>query len=263
MGRERRIKGAPGDAMVINQAFGQGRKALKAGEAVTVVAYGTAAYGRTQNHGRSPGIYDNPSWMAVRGATGGEAFVNDAYLDRADGGPDRLVDGDALRISDLPDTPFWETDTVADASGETMEVVHVDYLDIDGRSYLCASPDGGTRHLDAGELTLVAPGPVRRRAAGEALDFPDLAAEAAFHHLVGEADEVRNDAAGTYAFDRDEAIAALSEGLAHGLYSGSAESLATEGAKVHLATYRDPDLGERVRLDLLERLGAAPSAPAP
>lgn len=203
----------------------------------------------------------------VESDSGTRAALDASFLEGPPGHAPIRIDGDALRFADLPETPFWEGDRLEGPDGAALTVVGIDYVAVDAgdpaaRAYRCEDAAGGHRDLPAAGLRLVERGPVWRFEHG-GLAFEDLAAEAAFHALTGRTDEVADPATGLYAFDREAMGAALRDGIAHGLHAVRGDLLPEGDASVHLVTYRDAGLGERVRLATLERLDAEPAAPAP
>lgn len=225
------------------------------GERVKVVGYSTVHYGRVWNHGNEPGLYHNPSWLKVRGEDGKEEVINICHLETLPGAEKKLVGVAELRIGGLPDTPIWEWDMVRGPEGEVMKVVSIDYEKIghfakDGVTplsfYVCEWSQGGTTRYRPGEVKLVERGNVWKRAHGEELVFSDMSEEEDFYRALNEYDHVRNPATGTYAWTKEEALLAISEGLAHGFGD-------RKGTDVVI--YRDAEVGERIRQATMETYG--------
>jgi hypothetical protein len=94
-----------------------------------------------------------------------------------------------IKITDLPDTPFWEGDHVLLGSGTgsyIIERIRYDEKPIRYETY------GGRRISTDGAFQLVKRGNIWKLAHGEPLDFPDINEEAKFHQSLGMSQKVRN-----------------------------------------------------------------------
>ena len=231
---------------------------LSPGEPVTVRKFTAVARGFANNNTMLPGIYENFRWMEVELPNGKMETVPEHYLD--DTGLPRVL-RERAKIADLPTIPFCEGDTVIGPDGRYSKIVNIDYLSIwnqqggdevsnmDKRPYSLQTTDK-LREFDAAEneMKLVTRGMVYAFYHGNAVDFDDAEEEARFYAWIGHAEGVVNQAGGTRAFSRDEAIAALQAGEADVVFSANKrfQPLVDEES-YHLSKFRDEAVGARVR----------------
>jgi hypothetical protein len=176
------------------------------------------------------------------------------------------------RISDLPETPFWEHDIVTVHSHkwggdfgapysecETPAVLKIDSINYDDDGNHTYSVSGmyasghtiGQIRADKKELKLVARGNVWRYYNDEPLIFADLKEEIGFHRSLGKIQTLRNPLRNSYyLWTMSEALAAIRDGRgdafshAQGFFGGH--------SRIEIKRFEDRDLGERVRATTIE-----------
>lgn len=259
----------PGDEVIVaiteeNRSWGY--RPFDNDEVVKVIEFSTVHRGRVNNFGNEPGLYYNTSWLTVENKAGKRDTINHLHLKNMPGSEYGSVERAELRIRDLPETPLWEMDVVK-CRDEVMKVLSIDYDAIgtfcnDGVTpmpiYQCGRDYGGYSHYRERDLELVERGNVWKRAAGEKMVFADLEEEASFFNQVGEYEEIRNPALGSYKWTLEEALEAIQQGIAHGFKSGIAPY--SQSPSINLIRFHDEMVGDRVRgmtllgFDVKERL---------
>lgn len=174
-----------------------------------------------------------------------------------------------VRVGDLPETAFWEGDTVLITNGrfddEYRQNLHTQITGIewywDNRPYRVRWIDPvtgkdagcGTSYINEADLSLIARGNVWREAHGEPLIFRDIREEAAYASGTGRTEEVRNPANELYSWTKDEALVAIKHNIADG-FSLSAGFFGS-GTSINVIRFTDRDLGERIRAETLNGFG--------
>ena len=253
-----------GDRMIIDIAqenLNWGYRPFAQGTEVEVVGFATRYRGRVGESGVEPGAYVNPQWIDVRDEHGRSESINASFLKATVGCEPYKTSVASLRIGDLPETYIWEWDIVRVPGGSDLKVLGIDYDYIgrkraDGRTpmppYRCGENEGGYASYQEDQIVLVERGNIWKRAHGEAVVFKDVAEEASFHLAVGDYDEIRNPRTDTYAWELEELLDALAEGIAHGIrHSGF-------GSRPGAIRFHDEDAGERIRLETLRGFDRKP-----
>ncbi|MGB4762445.1 MAG: hypothetical protein WBP12_03785 [Candidatus Saccharimonas sp.] len=223
-------------------------------------------WSRVPVYGREPGVY------YVRGAakiwlpngrtveSGGFAqLVNreeEARRDAALRDESGILRSSDVRISDLPDTKFWEQDEVF-VPGEGKGRIATVYYDSLGKltspMYRVEFyPDEYNSMISQDSAELVARGNVWRHYHNEPLEFEDINAEAEFFTNIGQTTEVKNPRSNLYDWTLPEALQALRVGLGHGVTVSP--GLFGAGPHVSVRRFHDEELGARVATVTLERL---------
>lgn len=164
----------------------------------------------------------------------------------------------AVRISDLPETPFYEYDVVQPGSHARLDdrelmrvrsimytwvtdkqpamVYQVDGLDRQGNPTWCT-------YLREYELELVERGNVYKHYHNQPLTFKDLREEAEFAALLQKRDELRNPKYGNYKWTKEDALEAIRTGVGDSMSLGGLFGVPS----ISVYRFHDRDLGERVR----------------
>ncbi len=263
------------------------------GTKAIILGFSETYYGRLGNFGLKPGIYVNREWVKLRLKDGREYTEGSGRLELASKaeykrrlGAFRKEQSDDWRngeefIRELPETPFWEGDfvrvrcrsAVTSVYSEMPPIRCPDVFQITGIDYdhLAERTQAGTRYpayyisnkLGAGwytsasedDMWLVKRGLVWEFCKGKPLTFGDIGEEAQFFELLGHTEEVRNPANDSYAWTKEEVLAAIRSGLVHGFsvvgnFSGSKYLISAK-------RFKDKDLGRRVAQATLEALTPA------
>ena len=240
------------------------------GTVVEVIGFTEHFVSRVGRLGRTPGVYENRAWCKIRLPDGTERTEWSGRFTLTD--PDeyqRRVDewrasggrwgGEYLRP--LPETELWEGDLVtSNRHSDVRCVARINYNWMGDRRadgslmgfYDCSSDLYAGWHITLGpdDLTLVERGPVWKYEHGEPLTFDSLEEEAKFHNLLGNTEEVKNPACDLYKWDKDEALAAIRDGIGHAMTVG--QGLFGTGPRVAVIKYHDENLGRRVAAYTLE-----------
>jgi hypothetical protein len=240
-------------------------------------------------------VYINRAWTKVRLENGHEYSEYTGRLELTDKAeyerrlvafrkhqqenPDNWRNKEFLR--ELPETPFWEGDFVRtrgrsavtsvysemppDRDPDVFQIIGIDY------HYLTEKTQVGTKYpaykisskLGAGwntsasedDMVLVERGPVWKFFHDEPISFGDIKEEAQFFESLGHTEEIRNPANGLYSWTKDEVIAAIKSGLAHGFSMGA--GFFGSGPHISAKRFKNEDLGRRVAAATLEGFGVA------
>lgn len=242
------------------------------GKELIIAGWSRIDYGRTGYRAQKPGIYENRARAIVCDETGYTFTIGTFCLDPADPeeyeklrqawfaqGDDRFDPGEP--IEPLPETPFWEGDRVRTRdTKELLTVVGIRYTSLngkrdDGSPWPCYTVSenfgaGWSQYATESDLELVERGRIWNLWHDIPNEFADLQDEANFAALVGKVHEVRNPANGLYKWTKDEVLAAIKDGTAHGLRVGS--SFFGGGLRDEAVRYDDEDLGRRIAAATLE-----------
>lgn len=177
-------------------------------------------------------------------------------------------------IRPLPDTPFWEGDKARVVGGVNARsyrdgdglciVTSIDFRRI-GTTTAIRTPypiytvthadgSGGTTSFSDEDLVLVSRGNIWRHYHDEALVFGSIRSEARFYQQIGRTREVHNPNTENYRWTREEAIAAISQGVIHD-FGSPFMSMANDRHGVSGFRYTDDEVGERVAAARLEEFG--------
>jgi hypothetical protein len=174
-----------------------------------------------------------------------------------------------VRIGDLPETPFWEGDTVAylrtvhDCGPSDEWLVYgIDHADESGPIFHAWPIRDGKPCNDAAtaepatELKLIERGNLWKMGHGEPLEFADIEEEAKFYHSLGMSQKVyRNsrvsgEETGWYEYDFADAVSLIR--------SGRGQEMKVKNSK-HMTfvviKYDDEEFGKRMRAHTLARFG--------
>lgn len=256
------------------------------GTVAEITGFSEIHYGRLNNFGRESGVYENRSWVDLKLDSGETLNLSTCFVELQDKeqlnarkkirkalmdqDPD-FLSKEKTRLRDLPDTIFWEGDFVKFRPGSKLATDHPEGLQIVGINYeyigqIC--DDGvtpmplyrvseglkGGWHMSVGELDLVfvERGPVWKLAHDEPVEFDSLEDEANLANMMGRTKELRNPKSGLYSWTKDEVLAAIADGYAHG-FSVSSGGLFVPNTLNHSAVlFADEDLGRRVAAATLE-----------
>lgn len=238
------------------------------GMRLRVVGFAETHYTHIMNFGHKPGVYKNKCWIRVEFPDGhldtigthGLAIVDKhLYNMRLDAWREnRNKEHDYIRP--LPETSFHEgdeftSDTVCSIFGYPhdttfkVEVIHynsIGELRDDGSrmpEYDFRHPTGGTSPCNEADMELVSRGNVWKHFHGEKINFINIEEEARFFDMIGDTEEVKNPLTGNYSWNKDEVLAAIKVGFAHGM-KGHGSFLG--GGTVYAIRFKDEDLGKLV-----------------
>ena len=204
-----------------------GFKPLPEGLEVKVVEYSTIHYGRTCGFDKG-GTYQNEQYLTVEDAAGNRIQLPSDCVAPIEG-ISEMMDmrkKEQRRLGELPDTKFWETDTVMDEEGEVFKIQNIWYDQIgefcnDGVTpmsiYACGVDGNGVTYRREESLTLVERGNVWKRAHGEEMFFLSTQDEIDFHIKVGDAKEMPNPRleTGRYHWSKHDALESIRDGYGH------------------------------------------------
>lgn len=250
------------------------------GTEVEVVGYEEIDYGYTDNFGRDPGIYENRSWLKVKGL---DYSISSCFLDlpkvvqakrvkecqdwhahsRSSSGHGAPYETQRVRL--LPETPFWPGDMVElkvkhpSFDQKTVFVYKIHYYDLTRKTNNGSpwpaydiTPDwpGGswTSPRTENELSLLQRGNVWKHYHEEKIDFPGgLVEEASFAALLGHSWDVRNPKTEVFVWDLDEALEAIQSGLGDSLEIRRGSFFSNRHSYSHrVYKYRNEELGKRI-----------------
>jgi hypothetical protein len=239
---------------------------LPAGTPVTIRSFTETSSGFANNNGMLPGIYENFRWLNVELPDGRPERVPEHYLDAT--GLTRVL-RERAKISDLPESPFCEGDTVVGPDKRYAKIVNIDYLSIwrqstgdrddNPRPYTLQPTDSSEQiNATAAEMKLVNRGPIYHFYNGCVIDFDNAEDEANFYGEIGQSDGLINPANNTRAFSREEAIEVLQAGEADAALShkNRFEPL-SDYRPVYLTKFRDAAVGARIREAYMDTLNLA------
>lgn len=168
-----------------------------------------------------------------------------------------------IRIGDLPETPFWEGDTVSindDLYGYACGAWVVECINYDTPDKICTlktaalCSTGGDGYLhkskSSDHLQLLARGNIWKLAHGEPLDFTDINEEAKFHQSLGMSQKVRHPITDGNLWEIGDAIKAIARGEGHQTKFKDKNSMAFV-----LIKYDNEEFGKRMRAHTLKQLG--------
>lgn len=247
------------------------------------------AYGRTDNFGKQPGVYENRSWINLRMPDGQTHAELDSRLTFVERGMEEIRKAEWIGagrpegawLRELPETPFWEGDVIRvpgrprDFATSKIDprlndpcayvVTKISYDRLDGQTNVGTAwpafqisdgmSTGWHTSVAAEDAVLVERGDVWKRAHGEPVTFRTLEEEAEFAMRTGTTVEVANPATNRYRWSLDEALAAIRDGVAHGISVGPNPLLAALGdasPRISAFRFRDEALGARVAAATLE-----------
>lgn len=189
-----------------------------------------------------------------------------------------------VRVSDLPDLPFWEKDVVKivcdggwdDAEHELITINYDDFGKPTHKGtpfpiYEVRLATGGYCRFAEADLQLVRRGNLWKhyhRHLGEAPSFSDLVEEAVFARELGQAHEVKNPyqgphGRGAYRWTLNQALRAVKEGVGDAFVaspSGIRVGATGETAVIRVYKFNDVDLGNRLRAETLEEFKHQPKS---
>lgn len=252
-----RVAGDVGHQVMLNPD-GAALKGVSDGEVVTIKDFAARFEGRTDGLGIPPGLWRNYAWATILDARGRTHEVRSDCLTPLPG-------RDYLRLprvllADLPETPLWEDDVVETYEGRIGTVSRVNYDvvgDPDSQEYRIRFDEGSVVDYHARALTLLDRGDVWRFYNGEKPFFDDAVAEAMFYHRTSQVTAVHNREEDTASFDWNRAVAMLESGQADVIWHNWVVAVADPGYRVFCYSIDDPEVGERCRLELLDRIEAA------
>ena len=233
------------------------------GTVAEFIAYTEIDYGRLDNFGKPPGIYENTSWARLLMPDGKEHVE---YTDRLEFLDPKVGETrestfrrEDVRVRDLPETPFWEGDFVIihkaghPHDNQRMQVVGIDYAYLDKRTSVDTpwpaykvsdSLDAGWRGSVAAEdAELIERGPVWKIEHGKPVVFADLKEELNLARKMGRTRDARNDARGIFIWTKDEALAAIKDGRGHAMRVAGQDIDGAPGLRLERCD--DPELGAR------------------
>lgn len=167
-----------------------------------------------------------------------------------------------VRLGDLPDSKFWETDKVNSnyGFGTVDEVMYswcidpstMQFKDERGMCYRVSLDRGGTMYLhDNGDgLEILSRGPLFKLKQGETPTFGDLKEAIAFEFGLNKAEEIWNPISENYVWTPEQALDAIKKGTVDGMkmsngFFGASSSL-------HVYKLDNQELGEQVRRVTIE-----------
>lgn len=173
-----------------------------------------------------------------------------------------------VRLGDLPATKFWEHDKVRvryprDGREDEMIICGIDYYAMhktrnDGSPwpyYKVEHLDGWRTSAEESWITFVDHGNVWKYYNNQPLSFTGIKEEAEFFNLVGQTEELRNPTNGYYRWTKDEVLAAIKNGTAHGFSVSS--GFFGSGPHICAKRFKDEALGKRVAKATLEGYAVA------
>lgn len=246
------------------------------GTLMVITEWSESIYGRTQNFGHGPGVFESrtAAWVRPVGQEVAYAkpilissfhlspYLKDQYEERRNAvfasGKNMLNFREPVRLRDLPETKFWEWDIVECPGFEEGTQFRIEgiewYWKEEGQEFtyrLTPHPDGGyTTYASESQLVMVERGKVWRHFHGEPNTFADLQDECRFAKALGEYDEVRNPANNLYKWTLAEILEAIRQDIVDGF---SLDTVPFSGSTTHTThRFRNRDLGKRVQAATLE-----------
>jgi len=212
-----------------------------------VKSFGEISYGRVNNYGRKPGIYENRYWCDVQLEDGNVIHIATFHLDG------KFSSGDGKFLKYLPETPFWEGDYVfCNYLKKVVQIIKVDYDRIngtrnDGSEYPIYTisdnfNSGWSTSFDTTELKLEKRGDVWKYFHGEKIEFDSLKEEAEFFTRLGKTKEMRNPKNQLYSWNKEEVLQAIKNGIVHGFSMGGF----LNPTRINAIRFEDKKLGGRV-----------------
>lgn len=285
----------PGDTCTFNvdaECRSWGNSLPANGTKAKIVGYDEIAYGYTNNCGLEPGIYENRSWLKVKGL---DVTVSSCFLDLDKDARDARIKEcqdwhaanknesfrnspyEGKRLRDLPETPFWPGDIVREVNpsdtfqGKTLCIWRIDYHYMtqktnSGKSFPAYevtpletnlwSSGGWYSSRAAEDLVLVSRGDVWKEYHGEKVSFASLTDEANFAVLLGRHWDIRNPSSHLFSWTLEEALDAIHSGLADSLEVKRGSVLYSRNRTTNTVwKYRDEELGNRIANATLQGFG--------
>jgi len=263
-----------GDKVIINipqENWDWGYRPVKKqkGTSAKITGFGEIAYSRIQSYGLKPGYYVNHCWCTldkIEGSIGTfclEPMNRRKYEAAIKIWCEKSFIEKHVFLRELPEMKFWEHDMVTvkwnhKPGSETVKIAWIEYNYLNQKrddgspmpEYSVHLPDqdggfnAGTCSVNESQLTLISRGNVWKYFNGEKPEFKDLSDEAQFFTMLGHCDEVPN-AKGTYAWEKDELLAAIKAGTVDGM--NLINGMFGLGMSHRADRFRDRELGERVR----------------
>lgn len=260
-----------GDVVVLdipdeNWSWGYHPVKKQKGTELEVTGFDEIAYSRIQNYGKEPGIYDNYSWVCLKGV---EGSVSSCFLELKDGAEYKRRVKDFHNgkyekgpIRPLPEMKFWEGDIVSiNWSGRNpwkdetrFRVVRIDYEYLgrkrdDGSpmpeyTVECERGNSGMTAVNESDMSIISRGNVWKHFNGEKVEFKDIRQEADFFSMLGHTNDVRNPACNLYKWTKEEVLQAVRDGIVDGFTLSSIFGGEPRISAIH---FHDRELGERVR----------------
>lgn len=254
-----------------------------------VVGFAKIHYSRIQSFGLKPGVYSNKCYPYVKIEGKKELSIGTFHLKMVDereyerrvaawrevGGSGNRMHKEELFLHDLPETKFWEGDTVrivpraqfkddgsvVGADNKIMMIVGIEYgwrNKGEPRTYRISNDFGAGWHTYAkeDELVLVERGNVWKYFHNEPLQSKDIQEEANFFKMLGHYEEVRNPKTGFYSWTKDEVLEAIRVKIADGFSAGLIPL--TDKVSISAIRFRDRNLGEKVRQETLKGFNLQP-----
>lgn len=221
-----------GDKVILDvsdDAISWGYKVGVNGEVLDVLGFSEIAYGRINNLGHRPGIYENDCWIKVNPKTGNSFTISSCYLKPFDEVKyEKLCEenyGKRNFIRPLPTTYFYELDEVKTPMG-CGYINNIRYLEINRyydngvemSPYTIQFKNGGSSWFKEKDLTLIERGNVWKYYMDEPLSFNDIEDEVKFHKLMGWYDEVRNPRTSFYYWNFNEIANGIKNNVIDALY---------------------------------------------
>lgn len=199
-----------------------------------------------------PGIYREPSRLAVKLDDGKTIKASAGYLQRITHDTRQTIECKPIKIGELPDTPFWEGDHVhVIAEDDPLIISSIGYHDHYG-TYGLESNGRGVIYRKESEITLIARGNYWKwfNDKKEEMVFKNLADEAMFFRSLGMATEVISPMTRTYSRGINEAYDAVVSGVGDAVIM-SGGLYGTSPFPVVLKFKDLPDLSERLRAEVM------------
>lgn len=227
---------------------------------------------RVPASGNEPGVYHQRGAVSVLLADG-RIVPGDYSIDMIDKEEEKrrdaaLRDSDGVlrqkqtRLGNLPSTKFWEQDKVRvrfpqDDVSHLMTIGSIEYSNMHKRRdngspwpfYSVKYTEGGFTNAEESWIELIERGNVWKYYNGQPLIFASLEEEAAFAHLIGQTEQMRNPESGLYTWTKEEVLDAIKDGTAHSL---SVSNFLGSGPRVLAYRFKDEALGKRVAEKTLE-----------
>jgi hypothetical protein len=241
------------------------------GTTAKILEFGEIYLGRVNNFGLQPGVHVNRSWVTVQvlrdktvlkvNSSRLELVATNEYQRRLAEFREhqRTNPGQSLNdgfLRELPATSFWEGDFVrVDDAYTVFQITGINYARLAQRrddetmypAYNISSSIVAGWYIGTSEdsMKLFRRGNVWKFFNGERITFANIKEEAQFHKDIGHTEEVVNPANGRYHWTREEVLAAIASGAAHG-FSLVPSVFGLPDLRIRALRFRDPELGERV-----------------
>lgn len=209
------------------------------GTKAVFLEYSEVIYGRINNFGKKPGIYENVCWSKVK--VGEKIEIISSHF--IEGATTFNIEGDFLR--ELPETPFWEGDSVS-YYDKAMRVTNIRY-DIFNFKYTITDDSVYGLEVDVSEheLRLTERGKVWKYYHKEPIEFKNLEEEAIFYKIIGLTEEVRNPYNDIYLWTLEEVLKAIENNIVDAFFMSSG-SICTN-SRICAIKFHDIEFGDKIR----------------